>query len=146
MPDMFILLFEYRLELPTNNRCDTHKDFIHHFRKVCCTQKHGIKKFNNNKLLCFWFPTDRFSMADSHCSCFYTPPHDNGGILWFHVGCPCVSLSVHSPSVHPYFCFQMITWININRFSLNLVCALILWANFNYFIYFEDIWAVSAFD
>ena len=25
---------------------------------------------------------------------FYTPPHDSGGVLWFHVGRPCVSLSV----------------------------------------------------
>ena len=25
---------------------------------------------------------------------FYTPPHSSGGVLWFHVGCPCVCPSV----------------------------------------------------
>ena len=28
---------------------------------------------------------------------FYTPPHNSGGVLWFHVGRPCVC-----PSVRPY--------------------------------------------
>ena len=28
---------------------------------------------------------------------------------------------------HPYFHFRMITLVNINEFSLSLVCALILW-------------------
>ena len=34
---------------------------------------------------------------------FYTPPHDSGGVLWFHVGRPCVSVrpSVHSSVVGP---------------------------------------------
>ena len=31
------------------------------------------------------------------------------------------------PTTCPYFCFRMITWININGFSPNLLCALILW-------------------
>ena len=114
---------------------------------------------------------------------FYTPPHNSGGVLWFHIGRPSVrppvpsyvSLSV-CPSVrfsfpddnlskhqwiftklgicidivkiwfgiangqissifdgvicprHTHiFHFQMITWLNINGFSPNLVCALILW-------------------
>ena len=30
---------------------------------------------------------------------FYTPPHNSDGVLWFHVGRPCVRPSVH-PSVH----------------------------------------------
>ena len=52
---------------------------------------------------------------------FYTPPHNSGGVLWFHVGRPCV---------RPYvFRFRMITWVNINGFSPNLVCALILWSS-----------------
>ena len=39
-----------------------------------------------------------------------------------------VCLSVSHPSVHPsVFGFRMITWVNINGFSPNLVCALILW-------------------
>ena len=29
---------------------------------------------------------------------FYTSPQGSGGVLWFHVGCPCVHPSVH-PSV-----------------------------------------------
>ena len=63
---------------------------------------------------------------------FYTPPLSCGGILWFHVGCSCVCPSV-SLSVHPLvvlpsvFRFQMITWVNFNGFSPNLVWALILW-------------------
>ena len=50
---------------------------------------------------------------------YYTPPHNSGGVLWFHVGRPWVRPSV--------FRFRMITWVNINGFSPNLVCALILW-------------------
>ena len=56
---------------------------------------------------------------------FYTPPHNSGGVLWFHVGRLWVRPSVvRHPSV---FRFRMITWVNINGFSPNLVCALILW-------------------
>ena len=63
---------------------------------------------------------------------FYTPPHDSGGVLWFHVGRPCVCPSVSRPSICPsthssIFRFRMITWVNIIGFSPNLVCALILW-------------------
>ena len=52
-----------------------------------------------------------------------------GFTLDVHVSvCPSVvHLSVH-PSVRPsIFYFLMITWVNINGFSPNLVCALILW-------------------
>ena len=31
------------------------------------------------------------------------------------------------PSIHPYFTFRTITWINLNGFSPNLICAVILW-------------------
>ena len=62
---------------------------------------------------------------------FYTPPQDSGWKLWFHVGCLCgvpVCPSVVCTSVHTsVFRFWMITWVNINGFSPNLVCALILW-------------------
>ena len=44
----------------------------------------------------------------------YTPPHDSSGVLWYHVGCPYVRLSV-CPSVRPYF--------------PNLIWALILWSS-----------------
>ena len=62
---------------------------------------------------------------------FYTPPHNSGGVLWFHVGRP-VCLFSHPSIVHPLsrpsvFRFRMITWVNSNGLSLNLVCALILW-------------------
>ena len=40
--------------------------------------------------------------------------------------CPSVHTSVVRPSV---FCFQMITCVNINGFSPNWVCALILWSS-----------------
>ena len=32
---------------------------------------------------------------------FYTPPHNSGGVLWFHVGRPCVCPSVHRTYVRP---------------------------------------------
>ena len=30
-------------------------------------------------------------------------------------------------SIRPYFCFRMITWVNVNGFSPSLVRVLILW-------------------
>ena len=41
----------------------------------------------------------------------------------FHVGRPFVCLSISRTSL---FLFRMITWVNINGFSPNLVCVLIL--------------------
>ena len=38
-----------------------------------------------------------------------------------------VCLSIHLSYIRPYCCFRMITWINVNGFSPNLVSALILW-------------------
>ena len=62
---------------------------------------------------------------------FYTPPHYSGGVLWFHVGCPCVCPSVHPSVVRPSILrFRMITssyQVNVSGFSPNLVCALIMW-------------------
>ena len=60
------------------------------------------------------------------CYCFtfllyiYTPPHVSGRVLWYHVGCPCVCPSVSY--IRPTFRFWMITWVNFNGFSPNLVC------------------------
>ena len=51
---------------------------------------------------------------------------DSGGVLWYYIGCPCVCLSIHLSDVSTYFCFHMITWVNVSGFSPNLVCALIL--------------------
>ena len=55
---------------------------------------------------------------------FYTVPCNSGRVLWFHVGCSCVCLSVPllyvRPSVRLYFHFRMITWVNINGFFTKL--------------------------
>ena len=62
------------------------------------------------------------------CLSYYTPPHNSGGVLWFHVGRPCACLSIQPSVSHPcVFAFRMITWVNVNGFSPNLVSALILW-------------------
>ena len=53
----------------------------------------------------------------------YPATHNSGCVLWFHVRRPCVCPSVIRPSL---FRFRMITLVNINGFSPNLVCALIL--------------------
>ena len=39
----------------------------------------------------------KLSMLEEHSllDAFYNLPYDSGGVLWFHVGCPCVCLSVH---------------------------------------------------
>ena len=46
---------------------------------------------------------------------------------WLSV-CPSISQSIHLSVVcmssRLYFCFQMITWVNVSGFSPNLVCAL----------------------
>ena len=61
---------------------------------------------------------DKCAVGDCILRYFYTLPHNSGWLLWFHVGRPCV---------RPSICFWMITWVNLNGFSPNLVCALILW-------------------
>ena len=38
-----------------------------------------------------------------------------------------VCLSICWTSLHLYFCFRTITWVNVSWFSPNLVCALTLW-------------------
>ena len=74
-------------------------------------------------------PRDSLPISAASALIFcYTPPHSSGGVLWFHVGSPCVRTSIRLTSVCPsVFHFRMITWVNINGFSPNLVCALILW-------------------
>ena len=57
----------------------------------------------------------------------YTLPHDIMVSHWLWPFVVTVCPSFCCTTVHPYFCFQMITWLNVNGFSLNLVCALILW-------------------
>ena len=56
-------------------------------------------------------------------SCVLCHGDGSGGVLWFQVGHPSVCPS-ERPSV---FRFRLITWVNINGLSPNLVCALILW-------------------
>ena len=60
---------------------------------------------------------------------FYTTPHNSGRVLWFHVGhlCVCPSVIRQSYVCPSVFHFRMITSVNINGFSSNLVCALLLW-------------------
>ena len=40
------------------------------------------------------------NLKDTITCTFYTPPRNSGGVLWFHVGRPCVRPSVVRPSVH----------------------------------------------
>ena len=50
--------------------------------------------------------------------------------IWFGIANGQISSNFdgsYLPKTHPCFCFRMITWVNINGFSPNLVCALILW-------------------
>ena len=58
---------------------------------------------------------------------FYIPPHDSGGVLWYHVGCWCVRPSIHLSYIRPYFCFWTIPWVNVSGFSPNSAFALILY-------------------
>ena len=38
-------------------------------------------------------------------------PQDSSGVLWYHVGCLCICQFDCHTSVHPYFCFQVKTWV-----------------------------------
>ena len=40
-------------------------------------------------------------MADILKIYFYTPPHNSGRVLWFHIGRPCVRSCVHLSVVRP---------------------------------------------
>ena len=49
--------------------------------------------------------------------------HNSGGVLWFHVSCPCVHPSVH-PSVVSASIFSFPDdYLGENGFSPNLACA-----------------------
>ena len=50
-----------------------------------------------------------------------------GFIVEVRVIRPSVRQPIHLSYGHPYFRFWMITGVNINGFSRNLVCLLILW-------------------
>ena len=47
--------------------------------------------------------------------------------IWFGIATGQISSIFDSylPITYPYFCFQIMTWVNISGFSLNLVCTLI---------------------
>ena len=49
--------------------------------------------------------------------------------IWFWIADGQISSNFdgYLPQTCPYLHFQMITWVNINGFSPNLVCAFILW-------------------
>ena len=67
-----------------------------------------------------------FGIANGQISSIFIPRHMIvAGYYGFTLDvCVSVQPSVVRPSV---FRFRMISWININRFSPNLVCALMLW-------------------
>ena len=49
--------------------------------------------------------------------------------IWFGIADGQISSNfdgVNLPEKRPYFHFRIITWVNINGFSPNLICALIL--------------------
>ena len=48
-------------------------------------------------------------------------------LIWIVNGQILSIFDSYLPATDPYFHFRMITLVNINRFSPNLVCALILW-------------------
>ena len=48
-------------------------------------------------------------------------------ILSVFIPSPSVNLFYVCSSVHPYFRFWTITWVNVNGFSPNLVCADLYW-------------------
>ena len=49
------------------------------------------------------------------------------GDFLYPATCTSICLSIHLSYICPYFRFRMITWVIVNGFSQNLVCALILW-------------------
>ena len=66
-------------------------------------------------------------------------PHHKIVTLWYHIGCQSVhpSIVIHvRPSAHLYFYFQLITLVNVNAFSPNLLYALSV-CNASVF-YFQD--------
>ena len=69
-----------------------------------------------------------FGFANGQISSIFIPHHTIVARYYgFTLDIP-VCQSVRCTSIHPsIFLLRMITWININGFSPNLVCALILW-------------------
>ena len=46
--------------------------------------------------------------------------------FWIANGQISSNLDRDLPAIHPYFTFRRITWVNLNGFSPNLICALLL--------------------
>ena len=62
---------------------------------------------------------------------FYAPPHNSGGVLWFHVGrpCPSIRLSVVCPSVRFSFPDDNLSkhqWIFTKRY-VHWYCGYLIW-------------------
>ena len=73
----------------------------------------------------FWFTFFQSDMLP-----LLYPPHNSGGVLWFHVGHPCVCLSICRPSVvylSVRFLFLDDNLSKLQWIFTKLVCALILW-------------------
>ena len=86
---------------------------------------------NTNEFLClfilFFCRDICFVLKIMVLSAFYIPSRDNGRVSWFQISHLYVHLSVHLPLSIQNFCLWTITLVNINGFSPNLVCALIMW-------------------
>ena len=91
-------------------------------RPVCAYIPRGLVFVFAIRCVCIrWKLSSRFACLSSKFI-FYTPLHDRGAVLWFHVGCPCVRLDVSlSCGVRMYFLFQTKTWVTVSW-----TCALIL--------------------
>ena len=61
--------------------------------KVAVLMKSDVRKFIS--------PPHCPTVLPSVSHPFYTPPHDSSGILWFHVGHPCVCPSSRPSVIHP---------------------------------------------
>ena len=60
----------------------------------------------------------------------------------------CLFWQSYLPAIHPYFTFRTITWVNLNGFSPNLICAFILWRSALGLLIgkFGQFWQLSARD
>ena len=61
----------------------------------------------------------------------HTHTHGSDEVLWFHIGRPCVCAFVSRTSIHPSisFSFPGDNLSKHQKFSWNLVCAVILWTS-----------------
>ena len=68
---------------------------------------------------------------------FYASPQNSGGVLWFHVGRPCVCPSVRLPHVRPY--------VRISFLDDNLSKPEWIFSKLGMFIDIVEIWFGTAY-